>query len=253
MALPELRLNVILGELAKHDRVLVKEMADRLNVSRETIRRDLKELELSGQLRCTYGGAIRAQSEGDQPVSRRMRVNAREKATIARYAARLVRDDTTFFVDAGTTTLAFARHLVNRDRVRVFTNSLDIAQILAGGSVAEVCVVGGRVRPDYRAMLGPLTLEAVERHVFDAAFVSVAAVDYVHGFMDYGQDEASLRRVLARHAREVVMMADSAKIGRTASVRTLELRQVHRLVTDAAPAAPFATKLTDAGIEIIHA
>ena len=253
MALPQLRLEVILSELAKHDRVFVKEMAEQLNVSRETIRRDLKELELEGQLRCTYGGAIRAQSEGDQPVSRRLKVNARQKATIARYAARLVRDDTTIFVDAGTTTLALARHLVNRDRVRVFTNSLDIAQLLAGGSVAEVCVVGGRVRPDYRAMLGALTIEAVERHVFDAAFISVAAVDYTHGFMDYGQDEASLRRVLARHANEIVMMADSAKFGCTASVRTLELRQVHRLVTDAAPERTFAAKLQAAGIDLIHA
>lgn len=253
MAIPALRLNLILSELAKHDRVLVKEMADQLHVSRETIRRDLKELELAGHLRCTYGGAIRAQSEGDQPISRRMRANAKEKATIARFASRLVRDDTTIFVDAGTTTLAFARHLVNRERVRVFTNSLDIAQLLAGGSVAEVCVIGGRLRPDYRAMLGPLTVEAIEGHVFDTAFISVAAVDHDHGFMDFGQDEASLRRVLARHAREVVMLADSSKFGRSAPIRSLDLRQVHRLVTDAAPDPSFADTLITSGIDLIHA
>ena len=253
MAIPPLRLNVILTELAKHDRVLVKEMADQLDVSRETIRRDLKELELAGHLRCTYGGATRAQSEGDQPISRRMKVSAQEKAMIGRYAARLVRDDTTIFLDSGTTTLAFAQHLLNRDRVRVFTNSLDIAQLLAGGSVEEVCVVGGRVRPDYRAMLGPLTVEAVENHVFDAAFISVAAVDHEHGFMDFGQDEASLRRVLVRHAREIIMLADSAKFGRAAPVRTLALRQVHRLVTDSPPDAHFTAKLKALGIELIHA
>ena len=253
MPIPALRLNLILTELAKHDRVLVKEMADQLDVSRETIRRDLKELELAGHLRCTYGGAIRAQSEGDQPISRRMKVSANEKAAIARYAARLVRDDTTIFVDAGTTTLAFAQHLLNRDRVRVFTNSLDIAQLLSGGSVAEVCVVGGRLRPDYRAMLGALTIEAVENHVFDAAFISIAAVDREHGFMDFGQDEASLRRVLTRHAREIVMLADSAKFGRIAPVRSLELRQVHRLITDTAPEPGFAAKLKALGIDVIHA
>ena len=253
MALPDFRLNVILAELAKNDRVLVKDLAERFGVSRETVRRDLKELELEGQLRCTYGGAIRAQSEGDQPIDLRMKTNAKKKATIAKCAATLVRDDTIIFIDTGTTMLAFARHLINRDRVRVFTNSLDVAQLLMGGSVAEVCVIGGRVRPDYRAMLGPLTIEALQRHVFDMAFVSVAAVDYTHGFMDYGQDESALRRVLARHTKELVMLVDSGKFGRPASVRTLELRQVHRLVTDVTPNAAFAATLEEAGVEIIHA
>ena len=253
MSLPALRQTALLHELAEHDRVLVKEMAERLEVSRETIRRDLKELELAGHLRCTYGGAIRAQSEGDEPISRRMRVQAKEKAAIARLAARLVRDDTTIFVDTGTTTLAFAHHLMNRDRVRVFTNSLDIAQLLSGGSVAELCVIGGRVRPDYRAMLGPLTIEAIANHVFDAVFTSVAAVDLVHGFMDFGQDEASLRRALTRHAREMVMLADSAKFDRSAPIRSLELQQVHRFVTNAAPPPAHAARLEAFDIEVIHA
>ncbi len=253
MPLPDLRLDFILAELDRHDHVFVKDIAEQLKVSRETIRRDLKELELAGKLRCTYGGAIRPQTGDDRPISLRMRANAREKALIAARAARLVRDDTSIFIDAGTTTLAFARHLVDRDRVRVFTNSLDIAQLLAGGSLAEITVMGGRLRPDYRALLGPLTLEAAAQHVFDVAFISIAAVDASHGFMDFGQDEASLRRLLARHAREVVVLADNAKFGRPAAVRTLDFRQVHRLVTDVQPAAAFVAKLEEARVETICA
>ncbi len=143
----------------------------------------------------------------------------------------------------GTTTLALARHLVDRVRVRVFTNSLDVAQLLAGGSVAEVTVAGGWLRPDYRALLGPLTLEAAGSHVFDAAFISVVAVDATRGFMDFGRDEASLRCLLARDAREVVMLADSAKFGRPAAIRTLYVRQVHRLVTDAPRRRPLLPNL----------
>jgi DeoR family transcriptional regulator, glycerol-3-phosphate regulon repressor len=253
MSLPEARLHVITDELAKHDRVVVKDLAERFQVSRETIRRDLKGLELDGKLRCTYGGAVRAQSEGDRPFSLRLKAYAREKAKVGERAAKLVRDDTSIFVDAGTTTLAFARHLVNRDRVRVFTNSLDIAQLLAGGSVAELYLMGGRLRPDYRAMLGHLTVEAVQQHVFDAAFLGIATLDLKHGFMDFGQEEASLRRVLAQHAKQVVMLADSSKFGSTASVRTLDLRQVHHLVTDRTVEAAYAARLRDAGVEIIDA
>ena len=253
MPLPDLRLNVILAELAQHNRVFVKDLANQLRVSRETIRRDLKQLELNGHLRCTYGGGVKPSVGGDLPDVMRMRVNAREKARIAARAAKLVRDDTTIFVDAGTTTLAFARHLVQRERVRVFTNSLDIAQLLSGGAVGEVTVIGGRLHASYRALFGPMALEAIGNYVFDAAFISIATVDYTHGFMDFGQDEAAIRRALAKHAKEVVMLADSAKFGRTATIRTLELRQVHRLVTDAKLPAEFSATLEEAGVDIFYA
>ena len=135
MPLPDLRLSIILAELAKHDRVFVKDLASQLRVSRETIRRDLKQLELDGHLRCTYGGGVKPfAGGGDQPIAQRMRVNAREKARVAARAAKLVQDDTTIFIDSGTTTLAFARHLLQRDRVRVFTNSLDISIFQSGSS-----------------------------------------------------------------------------------------------------------------------
>ncbi len=253
MPLPDLRLNVILTELAKNGRVFVKDLAGQLKVSRETIRRDLKQLELDGRLRCAYGGAVQLSAGGDQPVVLRMRVNAREKARIAVQAAKLVKDDTTIFIDAGTTTLAFARHLLQRRRVHIFTNSLDIAQLFATDSDGDVTLIGGRLRADYRALLGPLTIEAIDNHVFDAVFISVATVDYTHGFMDFGQEEASLRRALAKHTKDVVMLADSAKFGRTASIRTLDLRQVQRLVTDAKLPADFAARLKEAGVEILYA
>ena len=253
MPLPDLRLDVILAELDRHDHVFVKDIAEQLKVSRETIRRDLKELELAGKLRCTYGGAIRAADwRGPADLAAHARQRSREGGDCGpRRAARARRHH--IFIDAGTTTLAFARHLVDRDRLRVFTNSLDIAQLLAGGSLAEVTVVGGRLRPDYRALLGPLTLEAAAQHVFDVAFISVAAVDASHGFMDFGQDEALAAPPPRAPRREVVVLADSAKFGRLAAVRTLEFRQVHSLVTDTQPPRLSVAKLEEAGVETICA
>ncbi|MBH0236365.1 DeoR/GlpR family DNA-binding transcription regulator [Methylobrevis albus] len=253
MSLPDLRLQHILAELARDGRVFVKDLADHLEVSRETIRRDLKQLELSGHLRCTYGGGVKPLPKGDQPVSDRMRVNAREKAKVAAIAARLVGDDHRIFIDAGTTTLAFARHLMRLPQLTVFTNSLDIAHLLGDGDLEEVVVVGGSLKAGYRALLGQMTVDAIGQHLFDSAFISIGTVDYTHGFMDFAPEEAWIRRKLIAHSRRVVMMADSKKFGRQAAIRSLELNQIDVLVTDAPPRADFAARLEAAGVEVIHA
>jgi DeoR family glycerol-3-phosphate regulon repressor len=253
MAIPDMRVQVILTELAKHGRVFVKDISRRLDVSRETIRRDLKVLEREGHLRCVYGGGVKPVVGLDQPAALRMRINAREKGRLAVHAAKLVKAGSKIFVDSGTTTLAFARHLINIEGLNIFTNSLDIAQLFDAGYSGSVTVVGGKLNPSYRALFGPATLEAIKGHLFDVAFVSIAAVDYDYGFMDYGGDEAAIRRELRARSRHYVMLADSNKFGRSANIRTLELKDIDTLVTDAQPRADFAEKLREAQVEVIYA
>ncbi|QND54653.1 DeoR/GlpR transcriptional regulator (plasmid) [Phyllobacterium sp. 628] len=253
MALPDVRVQVILAELAKNGRVAVKDISKRLDVSRETIRRDLKILEREGHLRCVYGGGVKPVVGLDQPAAERMRINAREKGRLAVLAARLVQNDTKIFIDSGSTTLAFARHLLKIERLNIFTNSLDIAQLFDESYSGSVTVIGGKLNPSYRALFGSSTLEAIKGHLFDVAFVSIAAVDYNFGFMDYGADEAAVRRELRKHSRRCIMLADSNKFGRSANIRTLELQDIDTLVTDAQPRVDFADKLKEAHVEVIYA
>ncbi len=252
MATPDLRLQTILTELGKHGRIYVKELAENLNVSRETIRRDLKHLEHDGHLRCVYGGGVKQQIDGDQPLSERMRVNAREKARIGARAAELVPDGAKIFIDAGTTTIAFARHLAGHKRMTVYTNSLDVAQLLGEAAVGDIFVVGGKLHAEYRALLGSATIEAVGEHLFDMAVISVATVDYAHGFMDFGEEEAAIRRALVKQSKQVVMLADSSKFGRQAPNRTLAARQITSLVTNAPIDAEFAVELEKTGVKIFY-
>jgi DeoR/GlpR family transcriptional regulator of sugar metabolism len=250
---PELRLHHIIAELELQGRVSVQELADHFQVSRETIRRDLKQLELEGRARCVYGGAVMPRRDGDEPIADRMRVNAREKARIGAAAATLLKHDLKIFVDAGTTTLALARHLVGLSSVTVYTNSLDIAELLCRAGAPQVHVVGGRLDTRYRAFMGRESVDCVVGHLFDIAFVGIVAVDYRLGFMDLGEDEAVLRRALRRHSRKCVMLADSSKFGRQGSICTYELRDVDILVTDAPLKAEFAAELDRAEVEVHYA
>ena len=174
-------------------RVTVKDLATRLAISTETVRRDLRDLELRGHARRVYGGAVLDRRESDRPFDERVRVGAREKARIAEAALPLVEDGMTVFIDAGTTTLAFARKLLGR-RIRVHTNSIDIAALLAGDPQAQVTVLGGDMKPDYRALFGHRTLAVLREHIYDVAIMGIVTVHHAHGFMDLGEDEAVLRR-----------------------------------------------------------
>lgn len=252
MGITEQRQHLVLAELRRDGRVSVKELAKRLAISTETVRRDLRDLEMQGHARRIYGGAVTDRKESDQPFDERVRVSSREKARIAELALSLVEDGMTIFVDTGTTTLALARHLIGR-RVRVHTNSIAIAALLASDPQAEVVVLGGTMKPDYKALFGHRTLEGIREHAYDLAIMGIVTVHLQHGFMDLGEQEATLRRAAVEQATRSVILADSSKFGRLGSVRTLTFADVDVLVTNAPLSGDFAQAFRQDHVEVLHA
>jgi DeoR family glycerol-3-phosphate regulon repressor len=252
MAITEQRLRLILSELQHHNRVSVNALSDSLAVSTETIRRDLKELEARGEARRVYGGAV-LDRKVERPFVERRRVQAREKARIGAAAAALVEEGMTIFVDTGTTTLAFANQIAERSGIGVHTNSIDIADLLAHNPASTVTVVGGTLVPLFKALFGPDTLRAVARNSYDLAIMSIGTVHADHGFMDRGEDEAELRRVVRGRAKRTVMLADSSKFGRLGRITTFALTDVDVLVTDAPPKGAFAERLDGSRVQVILA
>jgi DeoR family glycerol-3-phosphate regulon repressor len=239
----------ILSTLKTEGRVAVTELAERMQVSDETIRRDLKELEALGLARRIHGGAITPRRDQEEPLLERGKFNMREKARIAQLAGRLVGDGMAIFLDTGTTTLALARRLAAR-RLRVTTNSLDIAMALRD---SEVCVevTPGTLRANDNALVGIETLEFTRHRCFDLAFMGIAACTPGQGWMDYAQEESALRRVLLAQARQSVLLADSSKFGRQAYLRTFALDEVKCIVSDRVPPAPFREAFDAAGIQLV--
>jgi DeoR/GlpR family transcriptional regulator of sugar metabolism len=253
MSITEQRLKLISAELQRDGRVSVNALAARLSISTETIRRDLKQLELRGEARRVYGGAVTDRRDADQPFADRLRVRAREKARIGAAVAPLIEDGMKIFVDTGTTTLAFARHLLGRPKVGIHTNSIDIAQLLCSDPDADVTVIGGTLRPLYKALFGPGAIKAVEERFFDLAIMGICTVHATHGFMDFGPDEALLRRATLAQSRRSIMLADSSKFGRLGSIKTFELTDVDVLVTDAPLPGDFAAQFQPSKVDVIYA
>ncbi|WP_112322193.1 DeoR/GlpR family DNA-binding transcription regulator [Oceanibium sediminis] len=242
----------ILERLSYHDRISVADVAARLNVSDETVRRDLKDLEQEGLLRRVHGGAIGVSSIRDEPISERVRKHTKEKGIIAKLAADLISDQTSIFLHIGSTTEALARQLGRFSDLKVYTNSLNVAQIAKEHFGVSVFVAPGQLRKDESDLVGYDTISYLQGYYFDTAFMSVAGVDAERGFMDFEEDEVRIRQTLMKCARNKVVMADSSKFGKSANMCTAPFEAVDRVVTDRKPAADFGKRFKKAGLDVIH-
>lgn len=248
----QLRAQAIIATLARQGRVGVAGLARALEVSQETIRRDLTVLEAAGRLRRVYGGAVRFRPDLEQPIIERSRIKAREKARLSQVARELIRPSMSIFIDTGSTLTAFARTLVDAGGVTVMTNSLDIAVFLAQVPDLKVKTTPGWVRANDNALIGGDTVAFVRRFVFDAVFMGIAACDPNYGWMDYADEESELRRVLIEQTRRPVILADDSKFGRHASIRTFDLSTPLTVVTNRPIGPPFARLFAEAGVAVRH-
>lgn len=242
----------ILGHLNTHNRISVSDVATSLNVSDETVRRDLKDLEREGLLRRVHGGAIGVSPSRDEPISERVQKQAKEKGVIAKLAAELISDHTSIFLHIGSTTEALARRLGKYSDLKVYTNSLSVANIAREHFGVTIFVAPGQLRKVECDLVGYDTISYLRGFNFDTVFMSVAGVDADRGFMDFEEDEVRIRQTLLECSRNKVVMADSSKFGKTANMCTTPFEAVDRLVTDQKPDPEFSLRFKTAGMDVIH-
>ncbi len=242
----------ILQRLSNDSRVLVTDIANSLNVSDETVRRDLKDLEKEGLLRRVHGGAINVLANRDEPLGDRIQKHAKEKGIIAKLAVDLISDHTSIFLHIGSTTEALARQLGRFTDLKVYTNSLNVAQIAREHFGVTVFVAPGQLRKVECDLVGYDTIRYLEGYYFDTAFMSPAGIDADRGLMDFEEGEARVRQTLLKCARNKVVMADSSKFGKTANMCTAPFEAIDCFVTNQRPEPEFETRLEKAGVELIH-
>jgi len=155
-------------------------------------------------------------------------------------------------IGSGSTTLAFARAIVDR-RLTVITNALDVANVLLDRDGIELIVLGGVVRRRMHSMLGHLAELATNELRADLLFMGIGAISVEQGLMNDSVPEILIDRALSRMARSVVVLADSSKFEQVAPGFVFGLDEVDILVTDAALAPETAARVHERGIEVIVA
>lgn len=261
MAVPD-RLDVTLRLVRNAGRVSLVDLAGRLGVSEMTVRRDLDALQQRGLVERVRGGAVAiTQPEADGGFAARRDWQSATKDRIGRAAAALVEPGSTVLLDAGTTTVHVARHLLDRAPLTVAVLSLPVAAQLADRPGIRLIVVGGESRPGEQSLAGPLAAETLRRLSFDVFLMSVGAVSADAGWSEFTLEDAAVKQVGLVRARTTTVVADASKLGVRAFASVAPLGAVDRLVTDTgardpdlSPAArESVAALTEAHVEVVCA
>jgi DeoR family fructose operon transcriptional repressor len=244
-------------------RVSVSDLALRLDVTAETVRRDLDALEQAGLLQRVHGGAVAAgrSSVSELSLSERETRHSPEKTTVAQAAAHLVPPTFTgsIALDAGTTTAAVAAELARWTPatpgtvLTVITNAVPIAALLQHSPHVDLHLLGGRVRGLTSAAVGTSTVEQIQALRPDIVFVGANGVSAGFGLSTPDEFEGAVKSAYVRAGRRVVAVVDQTKHGEEALVRFARLAEIDTVVTDAPPAPDLGEALELADVEVIVA
>ncbi len=244
-------------------RVSVSDLALRLDVTAETVRRDLDALEQAGLLQRVHGGAVAAgrSSVSELSLSERETRHSPEKTSVAQAAAHLVPPTFTgsIALDAGTTTAAVAAELARWAPATpgtvliVITNAVPIAALLQHSPHVDLHLLGGRVRGLTSAAVGTTTVEQIQALRPDIVFVGANGLSAGFGLSTPDEFEGAVKSAYVRAGRRVVAVVDQTKHGEEALVRFARLAEIDTVVTDALPAPDLGEALELADVEVIVA
>ncbi|MEU6408780.1 DeoR/GlpR family DNA-binding transcription regulator [Microbispora sp. NPDC046933] len=256
------RWNTLLELLAEHGHLDVEETAERLGVSPATVRRDFDELASQQLLTRTRGGASAHSVTYDLPLRYKVARHAPEKQRIGAAAAAMVPAGATVGLNGGTTLTEVGRALatrpdLNTDQrgpvVTVVTNALNIANELVLRPQIHVVTTGGSARPQSYELIGPIAAGMLERVALDLAILGVDALDLEHGASAHNEGEAAVNQIMASRAQQVVVVADSSKLGRRAFARICPVSRIDILVTDTAATEERTAPFAEAGVKVVRA
>lgn len=249
--LAERRHGLILALVAERGSMTITELHRRLNVSRETIRRDIALLADRNGLRKTHGGALSLEMV-EPPMAMRQITNAEGKRAIGRRAATLVPDGASVILSSGTTTQSVAEALTTRRNLTVISNDLMSCGKLAGRNGNRVVMLGGEVTINGGAF-GRDTTAMLSHYFADFAFIGAGAISSTPWLMDFSREEGELHSAILNSARTTAVVADQVKFNRFAPVRVANFEKVNYLITDAAPEPEIADALKPLEIELLVA
>lgn len=246
------RQNEIIELLRKTGRVAVEDLAAQFVVSPQTIRRDLNEMSEARIITRVHGGAIVASSVQNLAYDARKLVAQPHKRLIGEAAARLVPDNSSLFINIGTTTEEVAHALAGRSGLLVITNNLNVAAELYRSGSIDVMITGGSVRPSDGAIVGASAVDMIRQFRADTAVIGISAIDPDGTLLDFDVREVHVARAMIENARRVILATDSSKFARSAPARIGTLADIDVLVTDHVPRAAISALCRANDVEVVE-
>ncbi len=241
------RYRAILRSLELSGSCSVAELTGQLSVSDETVRRDIKALEIEGLVQRVHGGVTLPSGHNEAGYLKRMNFRAAEKRIIADIAMTQVTDGDTLMIDSGSTTAYVAQALLRRRNLFVVTNGAEIARILVRGAGNRVHLAGGEVRHDDNGTFGETAIRFIRQFRARLAILSIGAIHHDSGFMNFHLQEAEVARCMIGQSQATMVVADETKFSTLAPVWVCDFDDVNMLACDTSPPAEVERKIVEAG------
>jgi DeoR/GlpR family transcriptional regulator of sugar metabolism len=240
----------ILTELSVRPAIRASEIAERLNVHVQTIRRDLDELHEMGKINRTYGGAFPAAMGFEASLAERGLLLVEERSRIAQHAASMIEPGDVVMVDVGATTAHFARQLAARGcEARLITNSWNLATVVGGSPSLRLILCPGEYSHGQGGVSGPETTEFLSNFHADKFVFSAGGVAD-GGVYEVDPDFAWVKKAMIANARSRILLCDHQKLGRAAMTRVCGFDTVDHLVTDKAAEEVLPDEITRSGVRL---
>ncbi len=225
----------IRGLIQSKGYVTIEYLAQAFNVTPQTIRRDINTLSEKGPINRYHGGAGISSSTENVAYTERKILCHKEKMLIATMVAQRIPNNSSLFINIGTTTEEIAKALCEHRRLKIITNNLNVASILSGNDNFEVIVAGGLVRPRDCGIIGPLTIDFIQQFRVDYGIIGISGIDLDGTLLDFDYREVRASRAIIDNSRKVFLAADHTKFGRNAMVRLGSIAEIDGLFTDKPP------------------
>ena len=233
-------------------RVSVDGLSAKFEVTPQTIRKDLNDLCEQRLLNRVHGGAVIASGVENTAYEARRLIAAEEKRAIGAAAAELIPNQSSLFINIGTTTEEVARALTGHEDLLIITNNLNVARTLYPFPSFEVIVAGGPVRRSDGAIIGAAATDLIRQFKVDTAVIGTSAIDEDGALLDFDYREVRVSQAIIENARRVVLVADRLKFKRSAPVRIGHLSQIQVFVTDHLPSARLRAMCDEHSVELIE-
>jgi DeoR/GlpR family transcriptional regulator of sugar metabolism len=245
------RQRYIIEQIEKTGSVNVIQLARAMDVSEMTIRRDLNELERIGLVRRIHGGAVSARGRSyEPPLTLRTMQNRPVKQMLGKYASEMVVEGDCIAFDVGSTTYEVAANLMNIHNITIITPSIPIAQLFFDRSDVRLIMPGGVVRPGETSMVGDLARRNLELLFYDRLFLGVGALDSNAGLTEYNMEDAEVKKVMIKNAKEIILVADASKFEKIAFTFVAPLKILHHFITNEEPPKALLLALKNSNVTI---
>ncbi|NII81420.1 MULTISPECIES: DeoR/GlpR family DNA-binding transcription regulator [unclassified Pedobacter] len=246
----EERLQIIINTLDKDSKVRLDALSALLNVSEDTVRRDIKELDSQGLLRAVRGGAI-SRSPIPQHYRDREKYNQQHKQAIANKALQFLKDGQVVFFDGGTSVVALATILPTDLKITIITNSFPVANILEDHPSAEVIFAGGRLQKTAFTTIGQETIDTFKKVRADICMLGICSLHHSMGITSIIYEDAQLNNIMISQAQKTIALSALEKINTVEPYYVCPVDDVDVIITETDPDNAILVPYKNLGIEVI--